>query len=185
MKFLGVLAALLLAGCVGLQFVRADVSVFHKIDAQTPRTFAVRAAGAQASSIESSAYADLISAALIEHGWQPSPAGPIDISFNSGIGDGHSSTDVLTRTGPTPGGGWGVTGVDAVSVTNYGRWFRIEMSNRATGARVYEATVRSEGMTNSVAKVAPCMIKAALRDFPGESGKVYTASISLADCPAP
>jgi hypothetical protein len=196
--------ALALASC---QTIRSDVTVFNTIDQATPTGFTITAMGAEAGSLEAKSYADLVSAQLVAHGWHPSPGGPVDVAFGYNIDSGQTQTSSMPIFGQTGGGTsysqgsvyggggfgtysgttytpptFGVVAEVPVSQTFYNRGLRVEMTDRRTHARIYEATLASKGTTGAFNVVAPCLIEALFKNFPGQSGKTYQIEVDSDKC---
>jgi hypothetical protein len=53
------------------------------------------------------------------------------------------------------------------------------MADMATGKKLYETTVVSEGTNSSLAAVMPFMVRSAFTDFPGPSGVPRRVELKL------
>jgi hypothetical protein len=89
----------------------------------------------------------------------------------------YSATTNYTPTYGMVGSGTGVR-------TNYKRIARLEILNKAalevnSIKKIYEGEVTSSGSTGELSAVMPTLLKALLKDFPGESGRSNVVELSV------
>jgi hypothetical protein len=80
--------------------------------------------------------------------------------------------------------GYGVVGSHYSQAIVYRRELRVDITDRRAGtggAKLFEATVTSEGESASLAPVMPAMVKALFSNFPGPSGVSRRVQVRLDD----
>ena len=98
-------------------------------------------------------------------------------------GSGSSSYRGSTYTPPS----YGVVGAIPYTTTIYTRQLTIVMADRSKSTAdnfhtVYEANVVSAGSSGSFSTVSECLIDALFDDFPGESGRTRSVTMSADGC---
>jgi hypothetical protein len=196
--------SLAVAGC---QTVQSNVTRFSNLPDPTPRTFAFAPEISQ--SLEATTYAALIAQELQKHGWSrvDGPAAQTVISFRYGIDGGQTVSSSIPIYGQTGGGTtfssgtiqgtsgsatyrgtsyspptFGVVGEIDVDDEVFTRQFSLSIVDQKSRAPVFEANVRSRGSTGNFAAVAPCLVRAMFKTFPGQNGVSERVTLPSSEC---
>ncbi len=172
--------------------VRSDVTAFHNWPEKLPAsTYSFKLpADTDAASIEVQNYQNLIADQLARYGIdkRTDAGGGLRVSFSTQVG----SREVKVREPVDPflyggyyrpwgwGPYWGPWGIPErqYNVEVFVRTLKLNIDD-ATGKRLFETTVVSQGRIRELSAVMPAMIAAAFEGFPGESGKTRVVEIPL------
>jgi hypothetical protein len=198
-----------LAGCA--QFIRSQVSAFHEMSDGARPTYAFLPFKEQEGSLEHKTYQSLLRQELNAKGFREVPIAQAQVIafFQYGIDAGREVTysyPIIGQTGTASsyttgtvrsyGGGYatysgttyntpsyGVVGTGVGSRTEYGRFLRLDLVDRAalvggSVKKLYEGRVTSRGSSGQLSAVMPSMIRALFEDFPGKSGTTRTVTRS-------
>jgi hypothetical protein len=182
--------ALLLGGCASLNRVQSDVSTYSQWPTvRAPATYAFeRLPSQQSYPDEQQALEDAARPALEAAGFKPAATpGSADVSVLLGA----HVTPTLLYTDPLWWGGgfrhgrhfWGGRGMWGsnfgwyYSTPRYEREVMLLIRDRSTGAPLYEARARNDGLTGSLDGYVTAMFQAAMKDFP--SGGINPRRISI------
>ncbi len=191
-----VLLMLLLQGCA-TSVVRSDVTVFHEWPAELrEKIYVFERSREQDNNLEYRNYENLIRVELQRLGFAEaatSQAAKLKVTMAYGV----RGRDVRVIEGgirdpfwlgsPLYGHRWRGRGYfgpyydpfwpvapTAEFVENtyqvYTRQLKVTIAQMASGKKLFDVTVTSEGTNNSLAAVMPSMVRSAFSDFPGKSG---------------
>jgi hypothetical protein len=198
---------LVASGCAPL--VRSQISVFHQLSEGGRPTYALLSFKEQEGSLEHKTYENLLRQQLNAKDLREAPIDEADVvgfiqyGIDAGkevvysypiIGQTGTSSSYTTGAVQSYGGyatysgttyntpTYGVVGTGVRSQTEYTRYFRFDIVDRAalaggTVKKLYEARVVSRGSSGQISMVMPSMIRALFEEFPGKSGS--TRSVIL------
>ncbi|MBL8597139.1 MAG: DUF4136 domain-containing protein [Devosia sp.] len=200
-------AALTLIALTGCTYVNSQVTSFHRLEPNEALSFAVAPSPVIDGSLEAETYAEAVAGKLRSHGWTQSSNPSVDVIVAYGIDGGKSHVSSAPVFGQTGGGAsfstgtvvgtggiatfsgatrtsptFGIVGSRMVEETVYTRFFRVDIYDRASGDKLYESRVISQGASGTFAAVASCLINALFADFPGESGKSKAVTLEMGEC---
>ncbi len=201
-KVVVLILSIVVAGC---QSINTNVSRFNAFETSAPKRFRIVSAD---QSLEAQSYGQKISDQLAKMGWQQSSnAAEIDIRFSFAIDHGRTESSTMPIYGQTGGGTtfssgsiysggrigtysgtsfstptFGVVGAVPVSTTVYRRVLKLVMIDTRRGKQVFDGTVTSEGTTGTIPPIAPCLIEAMFKDFPGSSGSTVQYNLPFEGC---
>jgi hypothetical protein len=184
--------AMLMSGCT--TYVNTQVTAFsnwHGSDAT--RTYAYTRTAEQRNSIEQSTYEQLVSDALERYAFKR--VAPADARYLVGLTYGIQGETVAVSQPVfygSPWGGplwrpmdpWGPFGpFPAGYVTQtypvFTHTLGVRITERATGAEVYNVTARNTDDEPSLVRAMPYLVRSALADFPLDNGAVRTVRIPV------
>jgi len=192
-RFLSLICGALLAAACASPF-KADVVRFHQMaDGAPGGTVLVRPEDEKrAESLEFTRYADLIGAALAEHGFTPPPPdGPADYVATIEW-DALPSSSLKDNDGSNVGVGVGVGGGSRSGVgvgvstafslgggerTMYNRRLTMIMTRTSDNIRVFEGRAVSRGEEPDMMVIMPYLVEALFKDFPGNNGETISVQI--------
>jgi hypothetical protein len=195
------------SGCVSR--VRSQISVFHELSEGDKPTYALLSFKEQEGSLEHKTYENLVRQQLNAKGFREAPIEKADVlgfiqyGIDAGkevvysypiIGPTGTSSSYTTGTFQSYGSygtysgttyntpTYGVVGTGVGSQTEYTRYFRFDIVDRAalaggTVKKLYEARVVSRCSSGQISMVMATMIRALFEEFPGKSGS--TRSVML------
>lgn len=198
-----------LVGCA--QLIRSQISIFHELPRGATPTYAFLQFKEQEGSLEHKTYENHIRQQLVAKGYREVPLenAEVVVFIQYGIDTGRQivySYPIIGQTGVTSsyttgtiqsyGGGYatysgstfhtpvyGVVGAGTRSRTEYSRFVRLDLVDRAALSggnikRVYEGRVTSQGSSGQLSAVMPAMVRALFEDFPGKSESIRTITLS-------
>lgn len=203
-RWLAAAAAALLAGCAGVPTMQGEVTRFHRWTAAEPLTFAFRREAAQVDSLEHRSYEALVRERLRALGFVEAEAA----GARYRVGFDYGATPVPFRVVEYwPAWGWGPFGAWPGPLPHYryrgvDPWFgvppmpitrdttvfrhvlRVDLFDERAPApserKVFESSAVAFAATESMPRLMPGLVAAALSDFPGESGTSRTVTVPLA-----
>lgn len=198
------LLSLLVVGCAA-PVVRSHVTAFHEWPAQLQeKTYVFERSAAQNNNLEYRNYENLVRAELSRLGFSEATVGSaaklkVTLNYDVKVRDVRVIEPmVIGGYGPGPyfghpywrGGYYGpfydpfwysppIVERRDTTYQIFTRELKTVISDFASGKRLHETTVVSEGTNPSLAAVMPTMIRSAFTDFPGPSGVPRRVELKL------
>lgn len=193
-------STMLLGGCA-TGTIRSSVTAFHEWPNTLPsKSYVFERTKEQNDSLEYRNYENLVRNELARLGFEEAPAS-VKPALKTSLGYSISGRDVREvypvvihpypywygpawrgYYGPFYDPFWYAPPVVEQRVSQYQlftRELKIQLAEMATGKKLYETTVVSEGTNSSLAAVMPYMVRSAFTDFPGPSGVPRRVELKL------
>ena len=175
---------LVLSGCATK--IQSNVTRFNKLEKNSAGvygTYSIFVPKDKTSSLEFSAYADLVKKELNSRGFKEDPSpetSNFSVFFNYSVRSGGQVTTTYTPPAQIAGNSAFARGFNSasqgssVSSEDYVRTVLLSIAKFSKGAApetVFEATLVSEGSTGQINVVMPTFVKALFQEFPGNNGE--------------
>ncbi|MDE2047106.1 MAG: DUF4136 domain-containing protein [Betaproteobacteria bacterium] len=187
-RWLAPLALLLLGGCSTLNVFPAKVTAFSAWKPLTPMTYAFDRTPAQAKSLEDQTYEADVRQALATRGFVETADAPkYKVAIRYGVTDPRVTREYYVD-GAFPswwgGGYWGPYWNGFYTARQYEQpWYtrelRIDITEAATGQKLYEATARNDSMSRQLAPAIPYLARALVDEFPQGNGTTRSVNVPL------
>lgn len=194
------LLLVVLSGCTPTLNARA-ISYHDGLELGAGKQFAVVAEAGQENNLEFKHYAELVNHHLHAAGLTQAPTlaeADYRVQFRYRVDEGRQQVvSYPARNYGGLGGYYGSSGYRGIGIgysmpiygnrvesyTSYTREFALELlRNDRSRATVYQGKVTSMGEGPNFASVAPCMIAALFRNFPGPDGQEVAVSLPVESC---
>jgi hypothetical protein len=198
-------ALALLAGCSTIQEFPAKVTVFSEWKPLSPMSYQFVRTEQQQQSLEHKTYEQAVREVLASKGFVEAEPGArtaakYKVALSYGVIEEQPLREIYYddpwwpawRANLWVGRGfyspyyypypWAVGGTwaRAYDVPRYARELRIDISDAASGAKLYEATARNESFSSTLAPAVPYLARAVMEEFPQANGSTRMVKLPVA-----